>query len=104
MDKRTSFRINNRTETTFGIASIALGVMSILLFLVAVYQSAYNLNGRETIVGSIELAAMLMCLVGGLFGVIGEFRPDKFHRTAHAGIVINLIIGIFHVVVLTQGY
>lgn len=104
MDKRTSFSINNRTETTFGIASIALGVMSILLFVLAVYQSAYNLDGRETIVGSIELVAMLMCLVGLLFGIAGEFRPDKFHRTAHAGILINAIVAIVHVVVLVQGY
>ena len=78
--------------------------MSILLFVLAVYQSAYKLDGRETIVGSIELTAILMCLVGLLFGLAGEFRPDKFHRTAHAGILINLLVAIVHVVVLVQGY
>lgn len=104
MDKRTSFRINNRKETTFGIVSIILGAMSILLFFIAVYQSAYHLEGRENVVGSIELAAILMCLIGLLFGIVGEFRPDKFHRTAHVGIGINLLIGIFHVIVLAQGY
>ena len=104
MDKRTSFRINNRTETAFGIASIIFGVVSLLLFATAVYQGAYYLEGRETIVGSIELVAVIFCLVGLSFGIAGEFRKDKFHRTAHTGIGINFVIGILHVVVLFQGY
>lgn len=104
MDKKTSLRINNRKETTFGIAAIALGVMSILLFFIAVYQSAYDLKGRETVVGSIELLAILFSVTGLLFGLIGETRVDKFRRTAHIGILINLIVGVFHVIVLMQGY
>lgn len=104
MDKRSSFRVNNRTETTFGITSIIFGVVSLLLFFTAVYQGAYNLEGRETVVGGIELAAMMFCLSGLLFGLTGEFRKDTFHRTAHAGILVNVLVGIFHVIVLVQGY
>jgi len=104
MDKKSSFRINNRKETTFGIAAVVLGVMSFLLFGTAVYQAAYNLQGRELVVGSIELVAILCALVGLLFGIIGETRVDKFKRTAHIGIVLNLIVGLFHIIVLVQGY
>ena len=104
MDKKTSLRINNRTETTFGIASLVLGGLSLLLFLTAVYQAAYHLDGREVTVGVIELIAMLACLTGLVFAFIGETRVDKFKRTAHAGIIANLIIGILHVIVLVQAY
>lgn len=104
MDKKTSLRINNRTETTFGIASVLLAVISLILFLTAVYLSAYHLEGRKIVVGIIELVAMLTCLVGLVFGVIGETRVNKFRRTAHAGIIANLAVGVFHVVVLVQGY
>lgn len=104
MDKRTSLRINNRTETTFGIASVILSVLSLLMFLTAVYQSAYHLEGREITVGVIELIAILLCLAGFVFGIIGETRVNKFRRTAHAGIIANVIIGVLHVIVLIQAY
>lgn len=104
MDKKSSFRINNRKETTFGIAAVVLGVMSFLLFGTAVYQSAYHLRGREALIGSIELLAILCALIGLIFGIIGETREDKFKRSAHIGILLNLLVGIFHVIVLIQGY
>ena len=75
-----------------------------LLFVTAVYQSAYHLEGREVLVGAIELVAIILCLMGLAFGIIGETRVDKFHRTAHSGIALNLLMAIFHVMVLIQGY
>ncbi len=104
MDKKTSLRINNRTETTFGIISVCLAVFSILLFISAVYQAAYMLDGREIVIGFIELFAMIACLVGFLFGIVGETRVDKFKNTAHIGIAMNVLIGIFHIIVLFKGY
>lgn len=104
MDKRTSLKINNRTETTFGVASTALSVFSIVLFLWVVYQSAYNLEGRELMLGGVELLAMLFCLVGLVFGLIGETRVDKFKLTAHIGIGLNILVGIFHVIVLVHAF
>lgn len=84
--------------------AIVFGGVSFLLFLTAVYQAAYHSQGRAVVIGSIELVAMLFCLVGLAFGITGEFRKDTFHRTAHVGILVNLLVGIFHVVVLIQGY
>lgn len=104
MDKRTSLKINNRTETTFGVASTALSILSLVLFLWVVYQTAYASAGREVVLGLVELIAMLFCLVGLVFGLIGETRRDKFRVTAHVGIVLNLLIGILHVTVLMQAY
>lgn len=56
------------------------------------------------LLGLMELVAMLFCLTGLTFGMIGETRTDKFKRTAHIGIGLNVFIGIFHVIVLFQGY
>ena len=104
MDKKTSLRINNRRETTFGVASIVLGILSLVLFVIAVYNAAYDLQGNEVTVGVTELIAIIFCLTGLLFGIVGELRLDKFHRTAHIGIATNLIVGILHVFVLVHGY
>lgn len=104
MDKRASLRINNRTETAFGISATVLGALSILLFCINVYITAYHSDGRALIIGFIELVAMLFCLTGLAFGIIGETRIDKFKRTAHIGIGLNVFIGVFHVIVLFQGY
>lgn len=99
-----SLKINTRTETTFGVASVGLSVMSLAMFIYSVYQSAYHLEGREVIIGSIELIAILFALVGLLFGLIGETREDKLKLTSHIGIVTNILVGIFHVIVLMHAY
>lgn len=104
MDKRTSLKINNRKETRFGVASTILSLISLVLFLLVVYQSAYHLEGKEILLGTIELMAMLFCLVGLFFGFIGETRSDKFRVTAHIGIGLNILIGILHVSVLIHGF
>jgi len=104
MDKKISLKINSRRETIFGIASVALAVTSISLFIWLVYQTAYYLTGREVLLGVVELGALLFALVGFVFGIVGETRADAFKVTAHIGIGLNLMIGIFHIIVLIQGY
>ena len=104
MDKKTSFRVNNRTETIYGILSIALGGISLAIFLWAVYQSAFNQVGSEIPIGLAELVAMILCFAGLVLGFIGETREDKLKMTAHFGIALNLIIGIFHVLVLWHAF
>jgi len=104
MDKKTSFRVNNRTETIYGYLSIILGGVSFMIFLWAVYQSAYNFTGREILIGLVELIAMVLCFAGLTLGFIGETREDKLKMTAHFGIALNLIVGIFHVLVLWHAF
>jgi hypothetical protein len=86
------------------MASIGLGIISLVMFLWAVYQSAYNSTDREIIIGLIELLAILFAIVGLTFGLIGETREDKYKRTAHIGIVLNIIVGILHIIVLSNAY
>lgn len=104
MDKKTSFRVNNRTETIYGFLSLGLGCISFIIFLWAVYQSAYHLIGREILIGLVELVAMMLCFAGLTLGFIGETREDKLKMTAHFGIALNLIIGIFHVLVIWHAF
>ncbi len=104
MDKKTSFRVNNRTETIYGFLSIGLGSISFAIFLWAVYQSAYNLIGREIFIGVIELVAMMLCFAGLTLGFIGETREDKLKISAHLGIALNLIVGVFHFLVIWHAF
>ncbi|PKM67689.1 MAG: hypothetical protein CVU95_06315 [Firmicutes bacterium HGW-Firmicutes-2] len=104
MDKKTSFRVNNRTETIYGYLSLALGGISFAIFLWAVYLSAYNQVGSEVLIGLIELVAIMLCFAGLTLGFIGETREDKLKMTAHFGIALNLIIGIFHVLVIWHAF
>lgn len=75
MDKKTSLKINNRTETIFGLASLSLGIMSLLIFILVVYISAYHSEGKQVLLGVVELGAMLMCLVGFVF-LVSLVKPD----------------------------
>ena len=75
-----------------------------MIFLWAVYQSAYNFTDREILIGLVELIAMVLCFAGLTLGFIGETREDKLKMTAHFGVALNLIVGIFHVLVLWHAF
>lgn len=104
MDKKSSLRINNRRETTFGIISLTFGALSLFLFIVDVYLAGYHLDGREVLVGLIALGAMLLALVGTMFGIIGESRLDRFRKTAHLGLILNGSLLFLHGTVIIKGF
>lgn len=104
MDKRSSLRINNRRETTFGIFSVILAILSGVLFVFSVYKAAFGKTDQVILIGFMELVAMLFCLSGFVFGVIGETRVDRFRKTAHAGILLNGLLGVLHIIVLLNAY
>ena len=106
-DKKIALRLNNKRHTGFGISSFFLGVISLCLFLGAIFISALVDRTVRTIIitiGMMELVGILLCLVGIVYGVIGEFTKETFKIYAHIGIGINCILMIFHILVLVYGY
>lgn len=103
-EKKGSLKLTTKTHTGFGIASFILGIASIGLFVTATIISAFNLQSQQYQVGIIEAIAILSCVIGILYGLIGESTKETFKIFAHLGLIINILIGVFHLLVLTYGF
>jgi hypothetical protein len=106
-DKKIALRLNNKKQTGFGIASFALSIISLLLFVSAVLFSAFANRGANNIIitiGLLEIVGAISCLIGIIYGAIGEFSKDMFRTYAHLGIGINSVLMMFHLLVLIYGY
>lgn len=106
-DKKIALRLNNKKHTGFGITSFTLSIISLLLFLSAVSFSAFadrGYNSTIVTIGLLEIVGAISCLVGIIYGIIGEFSKDTFKIYAHVGISINIVLMIFHLLVLIYGY
>ncbi|WP_304943259.1 DUF6142 family protein [Vallitalea guaymasensis] len=106
-DKKITLRLNNKKQSGHGIASFALGITSLILFLSAVGISAFGDRSTDSIaltIGLVEIIGFIVCLVGIIYGVIGELSKDTFKTFAHIGIGINLVMMLFHVLVIIYGF
>lgn len=105
-DKKITLRLNNRKQTGLGIVSFVLGIVSLVLFLSAVGVSAFADRTYNIIltIGILEIIGFIVCIVGIVYGIMGEMTRDTFKTFAHIGLVINLILIIFHVLVMVYGF
>jgi hypothetical protein len=106
-DKKITLKLNNRKETLFGIVALVLGIISLISFLTAVFISAFGnleLYNTKVLIGFIELGAMIISLIGIVFAYVGETTKETLKTYTHIGLVVNIIMMIFHVVVLVHGY
>lgn len=106
-DKKIALRLNNKKHTGFGISSFILGILSLVLFLSAIGISAFgdrSINSIVNAIGCVEIVGSIICLIGIIYGVIGEFSKEMFKTYAHIGIGINLVLMIFHGLVIFYGY
>jgi len=102
-DKRNNLKLTTKMHTGFGITSFCLGMLSIILFSVAVTTSAFEdriLLSVQYKIGIIEIIAMILSLVGIAYGFVGESKKDRFKLFAHLGIGTNIIALIFHILVI----
>jgi NADH:ubiquinone oxidoreductase subunit 6 (subunit J) len=106
-DKKITLRLNNKKQTGFGIASFILSITSLILLLCAINLSAFGNRLDNSIVmaiGIIEIIGFITCLIGIVYGFIGEFAKDKIKTYAHIGISSNLFLMIFHAIVIVYGF
>lgn len=106
-DRKITLRLNNKKHTGFGISSFALGIMSLILFLCAVFISAFadrGVNGIVITIGMLEIIGSIICFIGIIYGLIGELSKETFKTYAHVGIGLNSVMMIFHILVIIYGY
>ncbi|GKX31982.1 hypothetical protein SH1V18_44620 [Vallitalea longa] len=105
-DKKITLRLNNRKQTGLGIVSFILGLVSLVLFLGAVGISAFADRTYNIVlaIGLMEMIGFIACIVGVIYGIMGEMKKDTFKTFAHIGMVINLILMLFHVMVIIYGF
>ncbi|GMQ58902.1 hypothetical protein AN1V17_32980 [Vallitalea sediminicola] len=106
-DKKITLRLNNKKQSGYGIVSFILGITSLILFLSAVGISAFTDRGVDSTtlaIGLLEIIGVIACIVGIVYGFIGELSKETFKTFAHIGIGINLILMLFHVLVIIYGF
>lgn len=103
-ERKSALKLTTKMHTSFGIVSFILGILSITFFVVAVIISAFQNRLVEAVqykIGIFEIIAMLFCLVGLAYGIVGETTKDTYKLYAHLGLAINVIAVIFHIMVIT---
>ncbi len=104
VERKSALKLTTKVHTGFGIASFVLGILSILCFVVAVFVSAFENRMFLTIqykIGIFEIGAMLFCIVGIAYGIVGETTKDTYKLYAHLGLVINSIAAVLHILVIS---
>ena len=100
-------KLTNKQHTGFGIASFSLGSASAIFFAVASNLTAFSnspLVIRQTSAGLLEAAAIVLCLIGIIYGIIGETTKETYKLFANLGLLLNGVMLIVHIIVLVQGY
>ncbi|NDL67983.1 hypothetical protein [Anaerotalea alkaliphila] len=106
-DKKITLRLNTRSQTGFGIVSLAFGVVSIGLFVAATILAAFLSEEqlvRQHLPGWLEILAAAMNMAGLVTGAVGETTRDTFKGAAHAGLAVNILAALFHLWVLAAGF
>ena len=89
-DKRQ--RIPLRKYTKGGRVSTITGIVSIVLFCVAVAISIAKKGNAGTIVGVLGMLTFITAVIGFIIGIISFKEENKFFRFTWIGTILNLII------------
>ena len=106
-DKRLELRLNTKTHSPFSVVSFILAIFGLLLYLWAVYSSAFHNEGLDSDIiriGLLGIISMLATLSGIVTGIIGEFMIDDIRIFSHIGLSLHGILLIAHISILTVGY
>lgn len=106
-DKKNILKLTTKVHTRSGIISFILGLLSIVLFCIAVIISAFydrNTLSIQYKIGIIETIAIILSLVGIVYGVIGETKVENLRLFAHLGVGANVIAIVFHIIVIVFSY
>ena len=105
-EKKITLRLNNRKHTGLGIVSFVLGITTLVLFVTVVMISAFATRNYNIGIGIgiIEIIGFIVCIVGIIYGIMAEMTQDTIKTFAHIGMGINLVVMIFHILVIVYGF
>lgn len=102
IERKRMLKLTTKTHTGFGIASTGIGFLSFLLFVAAVFTSAFGDRGNIVVqyrIGILEIISILFCLIGMVSGFIVETKEENYRLFAHIGLGINSVLLVFHILV-----
>lgn len=105
--KKNNLKLTSKIHSIYGGISLALGVLSLVLFFNAVKSSAFgdrDLLAIQYQIGIFEIIALILCIIGVLFAWIAEKQQDDFKLFAHFGLGVNLIALIIHIMVISFAF
>ena len=103
-DKKGVLKLNTKYHTGFGITSYVIGMVSLILAIIALIMSIIQKDTNTYVVGIMEIISTILCIIGVIFGIIGETTKETFKRYANLGLLLNGIALIYHIMVLIFGY
>lgn len=101
--KKSEYRFTNKQYAKEGIVSFILGVLSVICLVTGLMRSFEARGNGDSIVGLLGMGAILMSLIGIIFGVKSFKDEDKFYTFSKWGIFICGIILAVMIFILIGG-
>lgn len=101
--RNKEYRFTNKRYAKEGIISSVLGVLSVICLVTGIYRSFEARGNGDSIVGLLGAGALLMALVGMIFGIKSFKDEDKFYTFSKLGVCICGVILICMLGILLGG-
>lgn len=92
MTRKNGYIFTNKEHPKRGILSFALGMISAVSVVLALYF-AYQGGGTARVQdGAALLLAALFSVAGFVLGILSKMEPDKYYFFPYMGIIINALV------------
>ncbi len=103
MDKST-FKIDNRKESLYGIIALIFIIIAIILFSVGIYVLAFGTDIKIRLIGGLEFISIMMTLISFILSIIGEIQKDCYHKSSHIALVLSSVLSVIHIIVIVRSF
>ncbi|GAA0182895.1 hypothetical protein SH2C18_51800 [Clostridium sediminicola] len=91
-----------KRHSKVGISSFVSGILAITLFL-SISTLPLDETNSELVIGIIAIFSVLIAMVGTILGIIGILNKKKKRIFAIIGVILNLMLVLFFIVLMISG-
>lgn len=92
MTKKNSYIFTNKKHPQRGIFSFAIGMISAVSVVLALYFAYQNGGTAKPGDGAALLLAALFSVAGLIFGILSKMETDKYYLFPYLGILVNTVV------------
>ena len=92
MARKNSYIFTNKEHPQKGILSSALGLISAVSVVMALYFAYQNGGTAEPRYGVALLLAALFSVAGFILGILSKMEPDKYYFFSYLGLILNALV------------
>jgi len=91
MEKKKNYMFTNKKQSSRGIMSAILGMISLVSLGMAVFQTYQAKGEAGGNMGTVGFVAACFAITGLVLGVMSKAEPDRFRFFSYLGIALNLL-------------